>query len=149
MPSHDLEACVIDRGGVCDACKHEVVVNNKTLVVDIDGTITNGEYPYKDATPRLDVIAKVNAAYDAGWTIILFTARGMNRFSDMQNKGMDDFGRMHTPVQSAIEEYGRMTWDWLLEHGVKYHHLRFGKPAAIYYIDDKSLTPEAFLEKVI
>jgi CMP-N,N'-diacetyllegionaminic acid synthase len=106
------------------------------LVVDIDGTLTNGEFPYADATPRLDVIEKVNAFYDAGWRIELFTARGMNRFADTGY-----------PKQHAEEAFLSLTYKWLRDHGVKFHRLQFGKPAAIYYIDDKSLTPEAFLAK--
>lgn len=127
----------------------------KTIVMDLDGTLTNGEYPYVNATPRQDMIDKVNSLYDAGWRVIVFTARGMNRFKDMKNGGHTSFemdfgtGEPKEPVRAAVEEYGKLTYHWLIAHGVKFHHLRFGKPAAIYYVDDKSLTPEAFLEREI
>ena len=44
---------------------------------DLDGTLcsdTDGDYP--NAIPNLEVIGKLNELYDAGHTIIVYTARG-------------------------------------------------------------------------
>jgi hypothetical protein len=77
----------------------------------------------------VDNIKRLNRLYDAGNTIVLFTARGTVtgiNWSDITQKQM-------------------LTW------GVKYHRLHFGKPAADYYIDDKmiGLDTLAQLDKVI
>jgi capsule biosynthesis phosphatase len=102
------------------------------LVVDIDGTLTNGEYPYHLCTPNQKVIDKVNKCYDEGWEIKLLTARGQNTYQG-DSQRCDDVYRIPTE-------------DWLNQHGVKYHSLSFQKPAAIYYIDDKALRPDEFVE---
>lgn len=91
--------------------------------VDIDGTIcTNTEGDYANAEPYPDAIAAVNAFYDAGHYVVLFTARG-------SGTGID-----WTDVTR------RQMADW----GVKHHDLRFGKPPADVYIDDKAVNAIAW-----
>ena len=85
---------------------------------DIDGTIcinTNGAY--EGAIPYPDRIKKVNALYEAGDQIILFTARGS---------------------QTGID-WSEITKKQLYEWGVNYHQLLFGKPHADIFIDDKAI----------
>lgn len=104
---------------------------DKTFVFDIDGVIativlTND---YALAGPMIENIRRLNRLYDAGNTIILFTARGTVtgiNWTDVTKKQMSDWG-------------------------VKYHRLQFGKPAADYYIDDKmiSLDTLAQFDKII
>ena len=62
--------------------------------------------------------------YEQGHRIILFTARG-------SMTGIDWTSR--TQAQ-------------LLKWSVKYHELKFGKPAADYYIDDRLISIDQFLE---
>jgi capsule biosynthesis phosphatase len=104
----------------------------KKLVVDVDGTIcenTNGKN-YPDAPPKLDVIAKVNEYYDAGYDVTIFTARGMNIYSG-------DLVLIEKNLRPITEA-------WLRRHGVKYCRLIFGKPPADMYLDDKGIRPDEF-----
>ncbi len=92
----------------------------RSLVVDIDGvlaTIVPGN-DYTLSQPMPENIARVNALFDAGHHIVLFTARG-------SKTGID--WRSTTEAQMA-------------EWGVRYHELRLGKPAADHYIDDRMTT---------
>lgn len=97
---------------------------------DLDGTLATdmhseyGSGRYMDAQPLEQRIAKVNALYDAGHTIKIFTARGITT-----------------------------GWDWreLTEHqlrewGVKYHELIMGKPHADWFIDDRAVNIRDFME---
>lgn len=84
---------------------------------DIDGTlctITDGEYA--QAEPLIDRIAIVNALYDAGHKIKLFTARGSTTGIDWRD----------------LTESQMKMW------GVRYHQLILGKPEADIFIDDKA-----------
>ena len=94
--------------------------------VDIDGTIcsvTEG-HNYEDARPFFDMIKTVNCLYDCGHTIIIHTARGM----------------------ASGNDYKEITEKQLKEWGVKHHQLVMNKPNCNFYIDDKSLKPDEFLE---
>jgi ribonucleotide monophosphatase NagD (HAD superfamily) len=92
----------------------------KTFCFDIDGvlaTLVPGN-DYKQARPIPEAIIVVNRLYEAGHRIILFTARG-------SATGID---------------WAQVTRSQLEDFGVRYHELRFGKPAADFYIDDRMLT---------
>ena len=85
---------------------------------DIDGTLcTNTDGEYEGAEPYPEVIAQVNALYDAGHRIILYTARGSTTRIDWRK----------------LTE--KQLWSW----GVKYHELFLGKPHADLYVDDKAM----------
>ncbi len=93
---------------------------------DIDGTICNdtkGKYP--QATPHLEVILKLNELYDAGNTIIVYTARGTT-------SGID----WHDLTEKQLK-------DW----NIKYHKLIMGKPGADVYIDDKCIPTSEWLKR--
>ncbi|MBN1451863.1 MAG: hypothetical protein JW963_12675 [Anaerolineales bacterium] len=98
------------------------MAEKKTFCFDIDGVIatlapvTN----YDQAQPQRETIELINRLYDQGHRIILFTARG-------SATGID---------------WTEITRRQMAEWGVKYHELRFGKPAADFYIDDKLITIE-------
>lgn len=91
-----------------------------TFVVDIDGVIAsltvNNDYAL--ATPLQNTIKIVNSLYERGHRIILFTARGYVT-------GID---------------WSEITAGQMNKWGVKYHELRFGKPAGDYYIDDRLIS---------
>ncbi len=95
---------------------------NKTYCIDIDGVIAalTPNNNYYEAIPLTDNIEKINRLYDAGNQIILFTARGSKTKKDWEG----------------------LTKKQLSEWGVKYHTLKFGKPAADFYIDDKLIRLE-------
>lgn len=85
---------------------------------DLDGTLAidiRGEY--EGSLPLEKRIAKVNALYDAGHTIKIFTARGATT-----GIGWHNFT-------------ARQLQGW----GLKYHELINGKPHADIYIDDKAV----------
>lgn len=91
-----------------------------TFVVDIDGVIASltVDNNYALATPLQQTIKIVNSLYERGHRIILFTARGYTT-------GID---------------WSEITAGQMREWGVKHHELRFGKPAADYYIDDRLIS---------
>ena len=88
-----------------------------TLIFDIDGTICSQEKDYSKASPNYEVIDKLNQKYDEGYKIVLFTARGTETDRDWREITLKQLD----------------TW------GVKYHSLKFGKPAGLLYIDDKGI----------
>ena len=84
---------------------------------DIDGTLcSKGHEDYNDAEPFLERIEIVNNLYDEGDKIILFTARGASTGIDWKD----------------------LTKKQVNNWGLKYHELRFGKPHADVFIDDKA-----------
>lgn len=95
-------------------------VRPRKLVIDIDGVIAEPvpELDYARAGPLPDNIARVNALYEAGCHITLYTARGSGTGKDW----------------TAVTRAQMSRW------GVNYHELRFGKPPADYYVDDRLVT---------
>ena len=110
-----------------------------TFIVDIDFTLLftpfDGQtWDYTKSSPYWKTINKVNALYDAGHKIILFTARGM--------------GSRNGDIEIIEKECRPIIEEWLKNHNVKYHQLIMGKPwgpGKLYYIDDKNLTINQFL----
>ena len=97
----------------------------KIYCIDIDGTLFDSEHPeYIVKSYKKEMIAKVNALYDSGNYIKLFTARG---------SGTGRSWVEHTNGQ-------------LKQYGVKFHELIFGKPFADYYVDDRNMSFEEFLK---
>lgn len=92
---------------------------NRTLKIccDIDGIIAakTQANDYSQAEPKENNISIINALYQTGCHITLFTARGYKTGIDWE--------------QTTKEQMDR--WN------VKYHELLFGKPDADIYIDDK------------
>lgn len=88
-----------------------------TVVCDIDGVIAGKtkDNDYNIAFPLTQNIDIINSMHDKGHKIVLFTARGYVT-------GMD---------------WGEVTKRQMSEWGVKYDELKFGKPNADIYIDDK------------
>ena len=88
---------------------------------DIDGTLctkTDGKYDL--AAPFYERIAVVNALYEAGHVIKLFTARGSTTGIDWRE----------------VTEGQMRVWN------VRYHFLIMGKPEADIFIDDKSVNAD-------
>jgi len=90
---------------------------------DIDGTLCNevgGDY--LAAKPFPERISTVNALYDMGHTVLLFTARGATSGIDWEQQ---------TRLQLA-------SW------GIRFHQLLMGKPHADVFIDNKATHSESF-----
>lgn len=105
--------------------------SRKTLVIDLDGTLCEQvSYPYDDPAPRPRAIARVRELHEAGWIVIIHTARGMN------THGWD--------VRKAAKALYERTATWLARHGVPYEILMFGKPPGDTYVDDKGMHARDF-----
>lgn len=84
---------------------------------DIDGTLcTNTDGDYQLAQPYPDRISHVNALYENGHVVKLFTARGSTTGIDWRD----------------LTERQLSSW------GVRYHELILGKPHADVFVDDKA-----------
>jgi dTDP-glucose 4,6-dehydratase len=97
------------------------------VYVDIDETICSKSegLDYSEAVPLKERIEKINSLYDNGNTIVYWTARGTVTGIDWR---------------ATTEEQFRQ---W----GVKYHELKFGKPAYDLFIDDKNINSERFFNE--
>jgi len=106
---------------------------DKRVIVDFDDTIAiTTTRDWETAEPIWPTINKINNLHDKGWEIWIVTARG-------QLSCNGDF-------QKADKKYRKVIEDWLKKHSVKYHILSFEKRLASYYIDDKALRPEEFVD---
>ena len=102
--------------------------NNKTLVIDVDGVVAGivSDGDYSKAQPIKENINFINILKKAGLKIIFYTARG-----------------------SVTEiNWEKVTKDQFKEWGLLFDELKFGKPAADLYIDDKAATPPILGELV-
>ncbi|MFZ5376659.1 MAG: NTP transferase domain-containing protein [Patescibacteria group bacterium] len=108
---------------------------NKTLVVDIDNTITiedNTTTKYNKKRPNTAVINKLRQYKELGYTIVLHTARRMKTHNNDES--------------SVVKDVGAVTLSWLRRHGVPFDGIKFGKPyASAFTIDDRSVRPSEFI----
>lgn len=104
----------------------KIAEGGKQFVFDIDGVVAKIQknLDYALSEPNEKMISIINHLYEMGNRIVLFTARGYvtgKDWSDVTKKQMEDWG-------------------------VKYHELKFGKPNADYYVDDKMLSMQRLYE---
>jgi len=85
----------------------------KVVFVDLAGTLCTEEKTFERplARPLAGAKEALNRIFDAGNTVVIWTARGWEQY--------------------------RMTEDWLRRHGFKYHQILMGKPIATVFIDDR------------
>ncbi|HBI62959.1 MAG TPA: hypothetical protein DDY31_17445 [Lachnospiraceae bacterium] len=95
---------------------------NKTFVFDIDGVVAKiqKDLDYALSEPNERMVKIINKLYDYGNKIVLFTARGYVTGKD----------------------WSQVTKEQMQRWGVKYHELKFGKPNADYYVDDRMISLE-------
>ena len=88
------------------------------VYIDIDDTICTreDEADYSSAIPIKANIKKANHYFEEGHTVVYWTARGTTTGIDWREVTEKQLGK------------------W----GVKYHHLKFGKPQYDLLIEDKS-----------
>jgi len=104
------------------------------IVIDIDGTLCDEEdRDMSRRSPYVERISKINALYDAGHEIYIFTSRGMRSTNN-------------DPIASD-KKYRTFTEDQLTRWGVRYHSLHFGKPVADVYIDNLNKSIKDFFEE--
>ncbi len=87
----------------------------KTIMVDLDGVLCTEEafFDRPLARPMAGACAALKKLRAAGYTIVVYTARGWGEY--------------------------RVTKQWLDEHGFVYDGLHMGKPVADVWIDDRAL----------
>jgi hypothetical protein len=97
------------------------------IYVDIDETIcdTPDNRDYTQSTPLKDRIAKINKLHDEGHIIVYWTARGTQTGINWKDTTEQQF----------------RSW------GVKYHELKFGKPAYDLFIDDKNIESNTYFNE--
>lgn len=92
---------------------------------DCDGVICNTQgADYESSTPNEGNINRINALYDEGHRVIVFTGRG---------------------TKSGID-WRELTEKQFKEWGLKYHELIFGKPNFDIFIDDHAYNIKDFEE---
>lgn len=116
------------------------MIKSSIIVMDLDGTICfpnldkrNTQERYGEAKPNYPVIEKMNSLSEKGYDFVILTARRM-----VTHQG---------DIEKIIEDVGEITENWLQAHKVPYKYIQWGKPYAMYYVDDKALLPEEFVEK--
>ena len=103
------------------------------FVFDIDETISrwDGNRNYEEFIPDRDVIYNIHRLHFKGHHITLYTSRGM-----LSMKG--NLERIEKELRPPLEK-------WLKNWNVKYDVLIMGKPPGDYYVDDKALSIDQFL----
>jgi CMP-N,N'-diacetyllegionaminic acid synthase len=97
----------------------------RTFAFDLDGVLATlvPDNNYLESEPYPPAIAVANRLHDAGNRIVVYTARGSQTGRD----------------------WTETTREQLRRWGVRHHELRFGKPAADYYIDDRMISLASLL----
>ena len=104
---------------------------HKRIVLDFDDTLAfHQNRDWENAIPNSKLIEKTNKLFDEGWQIDIFTARGSISCETREE---------------AREKYLPGMIDWLDRNNVKYNSISFDKPLAAYYVDDKGIDPESFV----
>ena len=105
-----------------------------TYCFDLDNTLcTTLGNDYNSCVPIQSHIDKVNYLYESGHKIIIFTARGMSKYSGNLEKIKSN---LYEKTKSQIEFWG-----------IKYHEFLMGKPSYDFVIDDKNILIEDFFQK--
>ncbi|HEY7516558.1 MAG TPA: acylneuraminate cytidylyltransferase family protein [Vicinamibacteria bacterium] len=102
------------------AAPDEAMPTGRTFAFDMDGVIATlvADGNYAEAEPYAPGIALVNRLHEAGNRIVVHTARG----------------------SLTGRDWKKVTEDQLRRWKVLHHELRFGKPAADYYVDDRMIS---------
>jgi len=112
-----VEAVLAQREPASASSTAAALARPRKLVIDIDGVLAEAvpDLDYAAAGPIKDNVARVNALHAAGCHITLYTARGSGTGKDWR----------------------QVTEEQMTRWGVRYDELKFGKPPADYYVDDR------------
>ena len=88
-------------------------LESRTICIDLDHTLCSHDGDYENAEPMPGARRAVALLREAGWIIVLNTARHFNHW--------------------------HLTVDWLARHKFEYDQIVFGKPPARFYIDDRAI----------
>ena len=107
------------------------MTNKRVIAFDLDDvlcyrTSEQGKVEkYKTCKPITEMVTICNQCYDAGYKIVVYTARGMTGFNGN--------------VDAIYSNLYDLTTKQLSEWGVKYHQLIMGKVHYDLLIDDKAI----------
>ena len=105
------------------------------IVTDVDDTILFTENrDYENSRPNEPVVEGLRRLKEKGWKIILMSARGM--------------GRSNGDIETVSEEVTAEIQRFVDKYDVPCDDIILGKPWASYYIDDKAIRPDEFVEKI-
>lgn len=92
------------------------------IAIDIDGTVLTEEMEVNrgKAVPITGAIESINYLYEAGHTIIIYTAR------------------TYRELETTVEQ--------LNKYNLKYHHLVVGKPVADVFVDDRAVAMTGWID---
>ena len=108
------------------------------LIVDFDETIAINTTPgdehniFEYAWPNKALIEKLNYYKNNGYSIVIYTSRGMLSCNN--------------DAEKAKQKYKKVMVEWLNRNNVIFDEIIFGKPFGDLYIDDKAITPEDFIK---
>lgn len=114
-----------------------MIQEEKCIVMDIDGTlcpVKQSHQSYEELIPYPDMVTKLREYKEAGFYIILHTARNMRTYSG--NVGL---------IAANTADF---TMKWLKKHKIPYDEIHYGKPwqgKGGFYVDDKTIRPDEFL----
>jgi capsule biosynthesis phosphatase len=98
------------------------------IAIDLDGTLCPIKQPgqtYAELLPLPGAVNRMRELRAAGHYLIIMTARNMATCES-------NLGRV-------MKNVGKITLDWLEQHGIEYDEVYFGKPNAELYIDDRAV----------
>lgn len=98
------------------------------IAIDLDGTICpvkQSDQGYSDLKPLPGAAERIRNLRKAGHYVIILTARNM--------------GTCQSNLGKVMKNIGKLTLDWLEEHGIEYDEIYFGKPNAEIYLDDRAI----------
>ena len=111
---------------------------DKSLVFDLDDTLSFADISIEDSKtryastkPNTPLIEKLRECHKNGWYITILTARHMR-------SALND-------VDICFNKLSQITVDWLDRHDIPFDQLVFGKPYGMWYIDDKAMTLDTFI----
>lgn len=113
-----------------------MIVEDKVLVMDIDGTICEkkkDKQSYLDVSPKERIVKKLKKYNKDGFHIILYTSRQMRTY-----KG--NIGKINANTAKVL-------FEWLDKYNIPYNEIHFGKPwcgREGFYVDDKTIRPDEF-----
>ena len=111
---------------------------DKSLVFDLDDTLSFADISIEDSKtrygstkPNTPLIEKLRECHKNGWYITILTARHMR-------SALND-------VDICFNKLSQITVDWLDRNDIPFDQLVFGKPYGMWYIDDKAMTLDTFI----
>lgn len=111
------------------------------FIFDIDGTlcpIKGTDEKYEDLVPYKEMVDRIREYKEQGARIILYTSRNMKTYNG-------NIGLINANTAKVVLE-------WLEKWEIPYDEIIYGKPWPGhngFYVDDRTVRPDEFLEKSV